>query len=426
MSSAVIALIILLITIIMFFTELLPLSITAMLAAIAMGVFGVMDWSDVFSGMSNSITLFLVGCGILGASYFSTGLSDVIGARLMKIGGQLSEKRFILVLFLIGAVTSAFFNGAMIVAIMFPIIDALAQSSKGRITRKQLYLPTAISTVIGSNITTIGSTSMMLAVGLLASSEYSYTVSFFEPLAIGLPGIVITFLIYATFGYRMQNRIFNFPDVPPDIDIEQEPFCKCGKLTKHQWIVIFVTLLCIGSLIAGFNYGAAGFLAAAILVITGCIDLKHAYRSVSWDVVFLVVGSLGIAKGLASSGASSLIADATLHAFSFLNGSPCGMCIVILLLSTLLSNFMSNGATVSIVVPIALSIALAMNTPGTPFVLAAAIGANISVATPISVTQVTMSCAAGYRFRDLLKMGGFINFLAFLVTSLALAMVYYI
>ena len=159
---------------------------------------------------------------------------------------------------------------------------------------------------------------------------------------------------------------------------------------------------------------------------TGCIDLKHAYRSVSWDVVFLVVGSLGIAKGLAVSGASTLIADATLKLFSFISSSPCGMCIVILLLSTVLSNFMSNGATVSIVVPIALSIASALGTPGTPFVLAGAIGANISVATPISVTQITMSCSVGYRFHDLLKMGGFINLLNFLATALALVLVYYI
>lgn len=110
MPPSTIALIILLVTIIVFITETIHLCLTAMLSAIAMGIFGLMPWSDVFSGMSNSI-------------------------------------------------------------VMFPIIDSLSSSSYGRISRKQLYLPTAVSTVFGSNITTIGSTSMMLAVGLLAESN---------------------------------------------------------------------------------------------------------------------------------------------------------------------------------------------------------------------------------------------------------------
>lgn len=427
MSPATISFIILAITIILFFTEKLPLCVTAMLAAIAMGVFGIISWSEVFSGMSNSITMFLIGCGILGAAYFSTGLADVIGYTILKYGNRLNEKRLVLLLYIIGFVTSAFFNGAMIVAIMFPIIDALSHSSGGKISRKQLYFPTAVSTVIGSNITTIGSTSMMLAVSLLATSEYGYSISFFEPFLIGIPAIAAVFLIYMTFGCKMQEHVFDFPDLPPELDdVEQEAFCSCGKLTKHQWIVVVVTLLCIGSLIAGFDYGAAGFIAASVLIVSGCIDIKHAFKSVSWEVVFLVVGSLGIAKGLSASGASIIIADFTLRIFSGIAGSAAGMCIVILFLATLLSNFMSNGATVSIVVPIALSISSALGAAGTPFVLAAAIGANISVSTPIAVTQVTMSCAAGYRFKDLLKMGGFINMIAFAVTAIALLLVYYI
>ena len=182
----------------------------------------------------------------------------------------------------------------------------------------------------------------------------------------------------------------------------------------------------IGSIILGLNYGAAGFIAASVLIVTGCIDLQHAYKSAGWEIIFLVAGSLGIAKGLQLSGAGQVIADVTLRVFSFAAKSPAGLCIVILFLATLLSNFMSNGATVSIVVPIALSLATALGTNPAPFVLAAAIGANLSVATPICVTQITMSCSAGYNFRSLIRMGGFLNLIAFLVTALALLLVYYL
>lgn len=426
MPQSTIALLILLVTVALFVTERIPICLTAMLSAIAMGLTGIMGWSDVFSGMSNSIVIFLVGCGVLGAAYFSTGLAERIGHAILRIGDRLTEKRLLLFLYVIGAATSAFFNGAMIVAVLFPIIDSLVESSGGRITRKQLYLPTAVSTVFGSNITTIGSTSMMLAVSLLASTENAYQLRFFEPLLIGLPGTLAAFLVYASFGCRMQERIFSYPDIPSDIDVIQLDEGGGRGLSVHQWITVLSTLCCIGAIILGVNYGAAGFITAAVLIVTGCVDLKHALRSVSWEIIFLVAGSLGIAKGLQLSGAGQQIADATLRIFAFAADSPAGLCLVILFLATFLSNFMSNGATVSIVVPVALSVAAAMDAFAAPFVLAAAIGANISVATPICVTQVTMSCSAGYSFRSLIKMGGFLNLVAFIATAAALLLVYYL
>lgn len=426
MAQSTLALIILAITIILFVTEKIPICLTAMLSAISMGLLGIIGWQEVFSGMSNSIVIFLIGVGVVGAAYFSTGLADRIGQALLKTGTKLTEKRLILLLFVIGVLTSAFFNGTMIVAILFPIIDALARSSGGRITRKQLYMPTAVATVFGSNLTTIGSTSMMLAVSLLAASGEGYQIQFFEPFLIGLPGVLTAFLVYATFGCHMQSRIFNYPDLPSDSDAMQFTDNASQRLTVHQWITVLTTVACIASIVLGLDYGAAGFIAAAVLIVTGCIDIKQAFRGVSWEIIFLVVGSLGIANGLKVSGAGQVIADTTLSVLSFVGESPAGLCIVILFMATLLSNFMSNGATVSIVVPLALSVASTVSTSAAPYVLAAAVGANLSVATPICVTQITMSCTAGYNFKSLIRMGGFLNLIAFAATAAALILVYYL
>lgn len=172
MAQSTIAILILIVTIILFVTELLPVSVTALSAMLAMGLFGIITWPAAFSGMSNSIIFFLIGTEVLGAAYFTTGLADDLGGALMRLGKKgMNERGLILCMFLIGFVTSAFFNGAMIVAVMFPIIDSIAASSNGRMTRKQMYLPVAIATVFGSNITTIGSTSMMLAVPQLGIEE---------------------------------------------------------------------------------------------------------------------------------------------------------------------------------------------------------------------------------------------------------------
>ena len=425
MSQATIAILILLAAVVLFITEILPVSVTSILAMLAMGVFGVISWSDAFSGMSNSIIFFLIGTAILGESFFSTGLADVIGHQLLRLSRHgFGERGMILILFIVGAVTSAFFNGAMIIAVLFPIIDSIAASSNGSITRKNLYLPTAVSTVLGSNVTIIGSTSMMLAVRLLAESDFGYSMSFFEPFWIGIPGNIIAIIAFMTFAYRMEQKYFDFPDVrhemPHDDDAAQP------KMTGKCWFVVVVTVLTILAVALGYDYGAAAMICAVVLIATKCIDVKAAYSGVCWDTIFVVAGSLGFAKGINASGAGREIADFVIGLCGPLSSSAGAMCIVILFLATLISNFMSNGAAVSIVAPIGIALASSLGVSAIPFVLATAVGANLSLATPICVTQITMCMSAGYRSKDIFRVGGLINLLAFAVTAAALWLVYYI
>lgn len=425
MSQATIAIIILAIAVVMFITELIPVSVTSICAMLTMGVFGIISWNDAFSGMSNSIIFFLIGTAILGECYFSTGLANVIGHRLLKFGRNgISEKGMLFVLFLIGALTSAVFNGAMIVAVMFPIIDAIAMNSKGRMHSKNLYIPTAISTVFGSNLTIIGSTSMMLAVRLLSQSDYGISLNFFAPFWIGLPGSIIAIIAFMTFAYRMQLKYFDFDDISHGS--AQETNDDDPKMAGKCWIVLAATVLTILAVALGFDYGAAAMICAVVLISAKCIDVKRAYSGVCWETIFVVAGSLGFAKGINSSGAGNVIADFVLGICGPISGSACAMSIVILFLATLISNFMSNGAAVSIVCPLGIAIATSLGVSPIPFVIATAVGANLSVATPICVTQITMCISAGFRPKDIFRVGGLINLLAFIVTAFALAMVYYV
>lgn len=424
MSDSTIALIIILAAVVLFVTERLPVSVTALAAMLAMGFFGIISWADAFSGMSSSIVMFLIGASILGEAYFTTGLADKIGNAILHVSKNgMTEKKLILILFAIGTIWSAFFNGAMIVAVMFPIIDSVAKSSNGAVSRKQLYLPTAISTIFGSNMTTIGSTSMMLAVGLLADSALPEAIPFFEPAKIGLAGVIVSLVAYCSFAYPMQKRVFSFDEIEPDwskvVETPQNVGWRC-------WFVAALTAACILAVALGMNYGAAALLTALILISTDCIDVKSAFRGVSWEMIFVVVGSLGFAKGLSVSGAGELIADTIMALSGPLRGNAFAMCVIVLFLGTLISNFMSNGATVSIVAPIGIMLAQALGVSAIPFVLAAAVGANISISTPVCVTQITMSLSVGYRFKDLIKVGGTINLIAFAATAIALKLFYFL
>ena len=101
------------------------------------------------------------------------------------------------------------------------------------------------------------------------------------------------------------------------------------------------------------------------------------------------------------------------------------MCCIILVLATILSNFMSNNAAVVIFAPIGIFIAESFGVSPLPFVVAAAIGANLSVSTPICTSTMTMTLVAGYRFKDYVKIGSIYNVASVVMTILSLRVIYF-
>ncbi|HPX62489.1 MAG TPA: SLC13/DASS family transporter, partial [Deltaproteobacteria bacterium] len=74
MSAAALTLIVLAVVALLFVTELIPLAITAMGGAIALGILGVIPTKVVFSGLSNGTVVLFAGMFVVGASMFHTGL----------------------------------------------------------------------------------------------------------------------------------------------------------------------------------------------------------------------------------------------------------------------------------------------------------------------------------------------------------------
>ena len=79
MDAAMLTLGVLAVAAFLFATEIIPLAVTAMGAAIALGLLGVLTPAQVFSGLSNSTVVLFAGMFIIGAAMFQTGLAQKIG-----------------------------------------------------------------------------------------------------------------------------------------------------------------------------------------------------------------------------------------------------------------------------------------------------------------------------------------------------------
>ena len=422
MEQSTLALIILALTLVLYCIPKVPLSVTTILAMLAMAVTGIITFEEAYSGFASTSIFLIAGMMIIGRAWFTTGLAGWISRVLYRFVGS-NEQLMVAAVLAVSALISVFLNGALTVAILMPVIDSLVARSNGRLTRRQAYFPLGVGSVIGNNLTTISASSMVTAVALLREAGFR-EMGLFEPMAVNLPALIAVTAFYVLFGYKLQDRWFDFDEHPLPGAGEHELPGESTRLTWRAWLTLGVTAAVVVLLVCGADTGFAALLGAAVLILTGCESEGEAFSSVCWPVVIIAAGAIGFSKGLDSSGAGDIIANAVIGLFGN-TASPFGMCIALFVTGSLLSNFMSDNASVAILIPIALAVAEGLGYDATPLVLSASSGIKVALATPVSVTPMTMIGAAGYRFKDCLRMGGLVNVISLLITCTAIFVIYY-
>ncbi|GGB95997.1 SLC13 family permease [Marinobacterium zhoushanense] len=164
-------------------------------------------------------------------------------------------------------------------------------------------------------------------------------------------------------------------------------------------------------------------LAAMAMILTGCVSLTEALRSMNVTSLILIAGMLPLAKAMEASGALGYVVS---HLVTLLGGaSPVLLSAGLFLFTSLLSQFISNTATTVLVAPIALSTAQLLGVNPEPLMMTVAIAASTAFATPIASPVNTLVLAPGnYRFADFAKVGIPLQLLALGVTLLLTPMLF--
>lgn len=159
------------------------------------------------------------------------------------------------------------------------------------------------------------------------------------------------------------------------------------------------------------------------LVLTGCLTLEEAYKSIEWKVIFLLAGALSLGLALEKTGAAQLVSDQLIGSIGHLG--PVAVVSALYLFTSLLTNAMSNNATAAMLVPIAIATAHAMGVNPRPLLMAVAFGASAAFMTPIGYQTNTLIYGPGqYRFVDFLKVGTPLNLLLWVVASVMIPLVW--
>jgi len=135
------------------------------------------------------------------------------------------------------------------------------------------------------------------------------------------------------------------------------------------------------------------------LILSGCVRLDRAYRSVDGSVIVLVGGMLPLALALDKTGAAQAIAGQLASLSQGLG--PLGALLILYLFTALLTQMISNSATAALVTPIAVNLAVTQGLDPRPYAVAVAVAVVASYVTPLTNTDNLLVREAGrYTMRD--------------------------
>jgi len=296
----------------------------ALLGAVAMVLFGVINLKEAYAAIDLDTILFILGMMIIVAYTEVSGFFQIAEDFILKSAKNASS----LLLFLVissGLLSSLFMNDT-ICLILTPIVL--------RLTRKVYLNPIpylialATSSNIGSVMTIIGNPQNML-IGLYSKIPFLEFSKILAPVTV--IGLILNFLVIR-FIYR--KEIANKPIVITENAPEKI------KIQKELLIVSFVALaLLLVFLSLGFSPPAVAITLACLLILAGAAKPRKALEEVDWTLLLFFAGLFIVMKGVEKSGIISSIFNYVQH---YLTDGKLKQIVNLSLGSTAISNIVSN------------------------------------------------------------------------------------
>ncbi len=175
---------------------------------------------------------------------------------------------------------------------------------------------------------------------------------------------------------------------------------------RHRWpMALGVMTMAVVAAATELLPTHIAFLAGAVaMVMTRCIDLEQAYRSIDVRIFVMIAGVIPLGIAMESTGTARLFAGLLLRLVADWNALY--VLLTMFAAAALLTQILSDAATTVLLAPVAIVIAQVLDLPPTPFVVCTALGAVASFLTPIGHHGNLLVLTPGrYTFGDFLRVG---------------------
>jgi di/tricarboxylate transporter len=186
-------------SVVLFATEKLRVDIIALLVLLTVGLIGLIPPEFVFAGFASPAVVTVWAVYIVSAGLFKTGVADILGEQITRLSGT-SESRLIVVIMLVCGLMSAFMNNIGATAVLLPAVVGI--SKKAKVPLSRLLIPLSFASLMGGNMTLIGTPPNILATNILFARDLP-SFSFFDFTPTGIIIFATGILYMVTLGRRL-------------------------------------------------------------------------------------------------------------------------------------------------------------------------------------------------------------------------------
>ncbi|OFV91610.1 MAG: hypothetical protein A3G76_08970 [Acidobacteria bacterium RIFCSPLOWO2_12_FULL_65_11] len=434
--------------VVLWVTEALPLSVTAMLGPVLAVVLGVAPARAALASFADPIIFLFIGAFILAEAMFVHGVDRRIAytALSWRFVGS-SAGRILLVYGGVATVISMWASNTATTAMMFPI----GLSIVGHVTRSNpsgsvrgfalaMMLITAFGASIGGMATPVGTPPNLIGIGML-ERIVGVDITFFGWMALGLPAVIVLFAGLFAVMYFFGVRGVAIGE--GGAEAVREELRRIGPISRGERNVLVAFGLTILLWVAPGLFAVSGIdttpfarayaqampegvaaMCGAILLFLLPIDWRARRFTLTWDqaakidwgIVMLyggglALGELAFTTGLADAMGKGITAWLPSHTTTSLTIMFTGAAI-------LLSEATSNTAAANMIIPVAIAVSQAAGVRAIEPALGATLGASMGFMMPVSTPTNAIVYSSGYiPITAMMRYGVMLDVMAFFVIN---------
>lgn len=404
MNPITLCLVIFVVMLVLFFTNKIPMSFTALAAMMALVLTGCLEGSTAIATFGSSTVITMAAMFVVAAGLSRTQMINHITKLLYKI----TDGSFTKVLACYVLVTCLLGQFVPSIVALFALVHPLVQNMCDRmnISPSKMMYPIAVATVSTSFIIEpIGPYAAWYVTqnGFMESYGWTATqLNMWSETSVFLPVGILT-ILWAIF---VMPRML--PDEPerPITAIggrklqEKEPLSPVREFLGYG---VFVAVI-IG-LMLGFSSWQVTLAGAIIVVATGVLTEREAIDNMNMSTVLLYVGVSAFGSALAETGAAEMIGDGIAKALDGVtNGYIVGF--VFYMVSFLMTSLLYNRAVSTVLTPVAVITCSSIGCDPRGPVILCALATMSSLVTPMATAVVPMAMnAGGYSAKTMFKVG---------------------
>ena len=412
-------------------TEVVSISVTALIPLTFFPLLGIMPIKEVAPFYGHPIVFLFFGGFILALALEKVNLHKRIALNTIKLTGT-APHRVVLGFLLSTAFLSMWISNTATTVVMLPIaysvIDIMSSDADGYTRQDRrfalsLLLGIAYAANVGGIATIIGTPPNIVLAGFV-ESEYGHSLSFLGWMKIGLPFTLVMlsciYILLTKVLFRTEIESFSGPK-----DLIRRELAAMGSLSARELQVLLIfglAIFCwifkntINERFSGLNLSDTTI---SMVAAFSCFVIVHKgefifkwedTKNLPWGIIILFGGGLALANGLSQAGLIDGIGSyvSSFSAYSILF-------IAALLIAVMLSmtELMSNVALVAICAPMVAGVASGLDQNLLHLLIPVTMAASCAFMLPMATPPNAIVFASGHiTVKDMARTGIFLNLIS--------------